>query len=262
MYCGTWVSIGEVRSSHASCCGDVQALLERRRIVRADLAADAVLERRDDLAARGVVLRVGGEHQHQVERQAHRVAFDLHVAFLHDVEQPDLDLAGQVRQLVDGEDAAVGARQQAVVHGQLVGDVLPAARGLDRIDVADHVGDGHVGRGQFLHVALLAAQPGDGRVVPGLLHQVAAAPANGLVRVVVDLAALDVRDCFVQQRRQHADQPRLGLPAQSQQDEVVARQNGVDHLRHHGLLVADDAGKQRLSALELADQVAPQLILH
>ena len=92
--------------------------------MRADLAADAVLERRDDLAARGVVFRIGGEHQHQVQRQAHRIAFDLHVAFLHDVEQADLDLAGQIGQLIDGEDAAVGARQQAVVHGQLVGDVV------------------------------------------------------------------------------------------------------------------------------------------
>ena len=125
--------------------------------MRADFAADAVLERRDDLAARGVVLRVGGEHQHQVERQAHGVAFDLHVAFLHDVEQAHLDLAGQVGQFVDGEDAAIGARQQAVVDGELVGDVLPAARRLDGVDVADHVGDGDVGRGELLHVAVVAA---------------------------------------------------------------------------------------------------------
>ena len=96
------------------------------RIVRADLAADAVLQRRDDLAARRVVFRVRGEDQHQVERQAHRIALNLHVAFLHDVEQADLDLAGQIGQFVDGEDAAIGARQQAVVDGQLVGDVLAA----------------------------------------------------------------------------------------------------------------------------------------
>jgi hypothetical protein len=98
--------------------------------VRADLAADAVLQRRDDLAARRVVFRVGGEDQQHVERQAHRVALNLHVAFLHDVEQAHLDLAGQVGQFVDGEDAAVGARQQAVVHGQLVADVLPARAAL------------------------------------------------------------------------------------------------------------------------------------
>ena len=89
-----------------------------------------------------------------VERQAHRVALDLDVAFLQDVEQADLDLAGEIGQLVDGEDAAVGARQQAVVHRQLVGELQAGARRLDRIDVADHVGDRHVRRRQLLDVAL------------------------------------------------------------------------------------------------------------
>ena len=90
----------------------------------ANLRADAVFERRDDFAARRVVLGVGAEDQRHVERQAHRVAFDLHVAFLHDVEERDLDFAGEVGQLVDGEDAAIGARQQAVVHGELAGKIL------------------------------------------------------------------------------------------------------------------------------------------
>ena len=39
-----------------------------------------------------------------------------------------------------------------------LGELVPAARGLDGIDVADQVGDGHVRRGQLLHVAMLAAQ--------------------------------------------------------------------------------------------------------
>ncbi len=78
--------------------------------MRADLAADAVLERRDDLAARGVIFGVGRENQHQVERQADRVAFDLDVPFLHDVEQPNLNLPRQVRQFIDGENSTVGAR--------------------------------------------------------------------------------------------------------------------------------------------------------
>jgi hypothetical protein len=89
--------------------------------VRADLGADAVLERRDDLAARRVVLGVGAEHQQHVERQAHRVALDLDVALLEDVEEAHLDLAREVGQLVDREDAAVGPRQQPEVHRQLVG---------------------------------------------------------------------------------------------------------------------------------------------
>ena len=127
--------------------GDGHAFFDGGGIVRADFAADAVLERRDDFAARGVVLGIGGEDQQHVERQANRVALNLHVAFLHDVEKADLNFAGEVGQFVDGEDAAIGARQQAVVHGELVAKVAAAAGGLDGIDVADDVGDGHVGRG-------------------------------------------------------------------------------------------------------------------
>ncbi len=89
----------------------------RSRVVGANLRADAVLERRDDFAARRVILRVRGKDQHHVERQTHWVTLNLHVAFLHDVEQPHLNLAGEIGQFVDGENAAVGARQQAVVNG-------------------------------------------------------------------------------------------------------------------------------------------------
>ena len=121
----------------------------------ADLGAEAVLERRDDAAAVGVVLGVRGGDQHDVERQADPVAADLHVALLEDVEQPDLDALGEVRQLVDREDAAVGARDEAVVDGELVAEVAPLGD-PDGIDLADQVGDRCVGGGQLLAVALLA----------------------------------------------------------------------------------------------------------
>ena len=91
-------------------------------------------------------------------------------------------------------------------------------------------------------------------------HQVAAAAADRGVRIVVNLAACDVRRPLVQQRGQHADQARLGLPAQSQQNEIVARKHGVDHLRHHGIFVSDDAGKQLLAALNLADQIVAEFV--
>ena len=108
--------------------------LDRLGIVRHDLAADAVLERRDDLAARRVVLGVRGEAEQHVERKADGIAFDLDVAFLHDVEQAHLHLAGEIGQLVEREDAAIGARQHPVVDRQLVGEHVSAARRLDRID--------------------------------------------------------------------------------------------------------------------------------
>ena len=119
----------------------------------ADFRADTVLEGGDDLAAGGVVLGVGGEDDRNVKREADGVALNLDVAFLHDVEEGDLDLAGEVGDFVDGEDAAVGAGEEAVMHGELGAEVLAGAGGLDGVDVADEIGYGDVGGRRAFDVA-------------------------------------------------------------------------------------------------------------
>ena len=99
---------------------DRHLVVERPRVVGPDLRPEPVLERRDDPAARGVVLRVGRGDDVQVERQPDDEAADLDVALLEDVEQADLDPLGEVGQLVDRDDPAVGARDEPVVERQLV----------------------------------------------------------------------------------------------------------------------------------------------
>ena len=121
------------------------------RVVGADLGAEPVLERRDDPAPVGVVLRVGAGHEDQVERQPQRVAADADVALLEHVEQRHLDPLGQVGQLVQAEDAPVGPRHQAEVDGLRVAEG-PALGHLDRVDVADQVADAGVRGGQLLAV--------------------------------------------------------------------------------------------------------------
>ena len=138
--------------------GDGDLGLDVERVVRADLRAEAILQRRDDAAAVRVVLGVGRGDEVDVERQPHLVAAHLHVALLEHVEQTDLDALGEVGQLVDGEDAAVGARHEAVVQRELVGEVA-ALGDLDRVDLADEVGDGRVGRRQLLAEARVAVRP-------------------------------------------------------------------------------------------------------
>ena len=81
-----------------------------------DLCADPILQWRDDLSACSVVLGVGRKDKHHIKRQSDRVTLNLHIAFLHDVEEAHLNLAGEIRKLVDREDAAVGARQQAIMN--------------------------------------------------------------------------------------------------------------------------------------------------
>ena len=165
------------QSTSASWRDDPQLVLELERVVGADLRAEPVLQRRDDPAAVGVVLRVGRGEQQHVERQPQRVAADLDVALLQHVEQRDLDPLGEVGQLVDRDDAAVGAGDQAVVHGLRVAEHA-ALRDLDRVDVADQVADRHVRRRELLGVPLVAVLPRHRQVVALLGGQQPAAGAD------------------------------------------------------------------------------------
>src|SRR5208282_836572 len=46
------------------------------------------------------------EHNRDIQRQPNRISLNLHVAFLHDVEQSNLNLARQIRQLVNRKNSA------------------------------------------------------------------------------------------------------------------------------------------------------------
>ncbi len=71
------------------------------------------------------------------------------------------------------------------------------------------------------------------------------AAANGLQRVVVDFATGDDGNFRIQQIDQPAQDAALGLAAQSQQNEIVPRKQGVDDLRHYRIFVAVHAGEKR-----------------
>ena len=222
--------------------------------------ADPVLQRRDDLAARGVVLGIGGEGQEHVQRQAYRIAFDLNVALLHDVEEADLHLPAQVRQLVDGKDPPVGPGQQPEVHGELVGEQVPPSGRLDRIDVADEVGDGDVGRGELLDVALVPAQPGERRRVAALGQQLPGVLRDRRKGIVVHLASRDDRDALVEKAGELAQDAALGLTPEAQQDEVVSREQGVDDLGKDCVLVPRMPGKSGSPEAEPGQEVAPNFL--
>lgn len=147
-----------------------QLVVEVERVVGADLGAEAVLQRRDDAAPVGVVLGVGAGHEQDVERQPQGVPADLHVAFLQHVEQRHLDPFGQVGQLVDAEDPAVGAGHEPVVDGLRVAE-RTALGDLDRVDVAHEVADAGVGGGELLAVPVVAVLPVDRQVVAVLVEQ-------------------------------------------------------------------------------------------
>jgi hypothetical protein len=131
------------------------------------------------------------------------------------------------------------------VHRQLIGQEVPAARRLDRIDVADDIRDRDVRRGELLDEPQLARQPGDRRLVAALGDQLAPILRNRLEGIIVDLAASQDGNLLVEQRDQLAENAALCLAAQAEQDEVVARKDRVDQLGDHGLFVTHNAGEQR-----------------
>ena len=91
-----------------------------------------------------------------------------------------MNFSGEIGEFVDGEDAAIGAGEQAVVDGEFVGEIAAAARGADGIDVADDVGHGDVGSGELFDETIFAGHPGDGRVVAFGGDFFAAGAADGL----------------------------------------------------------------------------------
>ncbi len=202
--------------------GDCHAMLERLRIMSADLASDAVFQRRDDFSSGCVVFRIRGKHQHHIQRQAHRIAFDLHIAFLHDVEQADLHFAGEIRKFIDRKDAAVRPRQQAVVDvssfemscpllAALIGSMSPIMSAI----VTSGVASFSTYRSSDFSHAIGVSSPGcrSGR---GIACRWAAADGH----VSRNRATYGITGSSnIGQQARH---PSLCLPAKSQQDEIVA----------------------------------------
>jgi hypothetical protein len=145
----------------------------------------------------------------------------VNIALLKDVEQTDLNFPCQIRQFVDGEESPVGAGYETEVHGQLAGELQASVCGFDGIDVADHVGDGDIGRRQLLDVARLARQPVDGHGVAFGGDALASVGGKRRQGVVVDFAPGHDRNGLVQERRQGPENPRLCLTPQAEQDEIV-----------------------------------------
>jgi hypothetical protein len=174
-----------------------------------------------------------------VERQADLVAADLHVALFEHVEESHLDARGEVGQLVDREDAAVGARHETIMYRFLIGKITPFGH-FDRIDFTHQIGNGNIGGCQFFAVSGIAIDPLNRRVIAQLLKLFATGTANRMVRIVVDFTALNDWNAFIQQVHQAANDARLALSAFSEEDHMVSRQDGVFYFRNDRLIVAHD----------------------
>ncbi len=147
------------------------------------------------------------------------------------------------------------------MDGEFVAQQMTAARRLDGVDVTDDVGHGHVGGGELFHVALVTRHPRDGRIVASVFDEIARVLGDGGERIVVHLAARHHGHRLVEQRDERAQDARLRLTTQPQQNEVVPRQQRVDDLRHHGVFVAQHTAEQGPAVLQAGDEVPTDLVL-
>ncbi len=68
----------------------------------------------------------------------------------------------------------------------------------------------------------------------------------------------------IEQRRQGTQDAAFGLTAQTEQNEIMPRENGVDDLRNDGVVVADDAGEEAGVAVmtQAGDEVVAEFVFH
>ena len=172
-----------------------------------------------------------------------------------------MNFSGEVGQFIDGKDAAVGAREQAVVDGKFIGKIAAAAGGTNGIDITDDVGHGDVRSGELFDEAVLTRHPGDRSVVAVGGDFFAAGAADGFQWVVVNFAAGDDGYLRIEQVDESAEDAALGLAAQAEQDKIMAREQGVDDLRDDRVFVSMDTGEERIALLDGAQQIAAELVL-
>ncbi len=237
---------------------DGDLLLDRLRVVGADLGAEPVLQRCDDAPAVRVVLGVGGRDDEHVQVETQQVAADLDVALLHHVQERHLNALGEVGQLVDGDDAAVTARDEPVVDR--LGVTERAALGdLHRVDVADQVGNRGVGSGELLDVPLGAMAPRDRQFVAQVGRATQRCRRDRVERMLAQFGSGDDRRPLVEQTGKAAQQPRLALPALAQQHDVVSGEQGAFQLRDHRRVESVDAGPRVAAVGERRQEVLSQL---
>src|SRR5438132_11314319 len=114
------------------------------------------------------------------------------------------------------------------MNGQFIAEQVTALRCLNRIHVADDVGDRHVGGCEFFYKSRIAFYPGDRRRVLMQFNRLTAERADRTERIIVDLRAGDDRYFRVKQVRELPNDPAFRLTAEAKQNQVMPGENRVD----------------------------------
>ena len=92
------------------------------------------------------------------------------------------------------------------------------------------------------------------------LNRLPAVGADRMKRIVVNLGPGDDRYFRIKQVGQLPNDAAFGLTAQAKQNQVMPGENRVDELRHHRLVITDDAGKKSFATFQLANKICAHLV--
>src|SRR5271166_2699848 len=148
------------------------------------------------------------------------------------------------------------------MHGVLTAQFVAALGSFNGIDVADEIGDRYIRRRQLLDVALLRCEIRNRSLVRIVGQQLAAAAAYRRERVVVNFAAPQVREVRIKKAGERTQDAAFRLSAQSEENEVVPREDRVNNLRDDGVIIADDAGEDRAAGAYARHEIVAHLVLH
>src|SRR5579883_2332978 len=98
---------------------------------------------------------------------------------------------------------------------------MTAFRRLYRVNVADDVGDGDIGRGEFFDETRIAFNPSDGRVIACGFDYLTTKRADRMKRIIVDFRTGDDRNALVQKTCQLSYDAAFRLTAQTQKNEIM-----------------------------------------
>src|SRR5438876_945782 len=112
----------------------------------------------------GVMLGIRAEDQAHVQIQPERIPANLHIPLLQHIEQADLNARRHVLHCVDGENPAIGTRDQAIVHRRFIRKIPPFGM-FHQVDLPDQIRDGDIRRRQFFLIPIAAMRPLNFRII-------------------------------------------------------------------------------------------------
>src|ERR1019366_1697064 len=144
-----------------------------------------------------------------------------------------------VGQLIDRKNAAIGLGHETVAEGLWIVEVETVGH-FDGIDLSDEVRHGRIGRGQLLGETLTAMDPTDRCLVTLIAHEIYREGRDRTEGIVANVRSRDNGQPLVKQFNQRANYSSLGLPALTQQYDVVSGQERRLELGQDGVFISQN----------------------